>query len=47
MKRKSSELDVDFMGGQDPMTKKEENAICEFIKTQELFRVKKQIRSRR
>jgi hypothetical protein len=45
MKRKSTELDVDFIGGQDPMTKEEEKAISEFIKGQKLLRAKKQIRT--
>ncbi|MEI6048980.1 MAG: hypothetical protein WCS03_08790 [Bacteroidota bacterium] len=45
MKRKTIELDVDFIGGQDPMTKEEEKAIGEFIKAQKLLRVRKQIRS--
>ncbi len=31
MKNKSKELDVDFIGGQKPMTKEEELAISEFI----------------
>ena len=44
MKRKSTELDVDFIGGQGPLTKEEEKAISEFIKTQKLMRAKKQIR---
>ena len=43
MKRKSKELDVDFIGGQNPMTKEEEKAISEFIKAQKLLRAKKQI----
>ena len=47
MKRKSEELDVGFIGGQDPMTNEEERAISEFIKTKKLLRVKKQIRSRK
>lgn len=33
MKRKKKELDVDFIGGQEPLTKEEEKAIGEFIKT--------------
>ena len=33
MKRKTKELDVDFIGGQEPLTKEEEKAISEFIKT--------------
>ena len=45
MKNKSKELDVDFIGGENPMTKEEEKAISEFIKTQKLLRSKKQIRS--
>jgi len=31
-----AELDVDFIGGQNPMTKEEENSISEFIKAQKL-----------
>jgi hypothetical protein len=45
MKRKSTELDVDYIGGQDPMTKEEENAISEFVKAQKLLRAQKQTRS--
>lgn len=44
MKQKSKELDVDYIGGQDPMTKEEENAISEFIKAQKLLRAQKQTR---
>ena len=44
-KRKSIELDVDYIGGQIPMTKEEEKAISEFIKSQKLVNAKKQIRS--
>jgi hypothetical protein len=47
MKRKSAELDVDFIGGQNPMTKEEEIAISEFIKAQKLLRATKQIRSKK
>ena len=47
MKRKSAELDVDFIGGQNPMTKEEEIAISEFIKAQKLLSAKKQIRSKK
>ena len=32
MKNKLKELDVDFIGGQNPMTKDEELAISEFIR---------------
>jgi len=45
MKQKSTELDVDFIGGENPMTKEEEKAISEYIKAQKLLRAKKQIRS--
>ena len=45
MKHKPKELDVDFIGGENPMTKEEEKAISEFIKAQKLLRVKKQIRT--
>ena len=45
MKHKSKELDVDFIGGENPMTKEEEKAISEFIKIQKLLRTKKHIRS--
>jgi len=47
MKSKLKELDVDFIGGQGPLTKEEEQAISEFIKTQKLLRAKKQIRKTR
>lgn len=40
MKNKSIELDVDFIGGQGPLTKVEEQAISEFIKAHKLLRVK-------
>ena len=43
-KNKSTELDVDFFGGQGPFTKSEEQAISEFIKAQKLLRIKKQVR---
>jgi hypothetical protein len=45
MKRKSTELDVDFIGGQDPMTNEEEKAISEYIKTNKLLNIRNQIRS--
>ncbi len=32
MKNKLKELNVDFIGGQDPITKEEELAISEFIR---------------
>jgi hypothetical protein len=45
MKHKSKELDVDFIGGENPMTKEEEKAISEFIKAQKLLSARKQIRN--
>ena len=36
MKRKKTELDVDFIGGQGHLTPKEEKAISEFIKQRKL-----------
>ena len=45
MKNKSTELDVDFIGGQGPLTKTEERAISEFIKAQKMIRAKKQIQN--
>ncbi len=44
MKNKSTELDVDFIGGQGPLTKAEEQAVSAFIKSQKLPKAKKQIR---
>jgi hypothetical protein len=37
-------LYVDFIGGQGPLTKNEEQAISEFIKAQKLLRTKKRVR---
>ena len=45
MRGRITELDVDFIGGQDPMTKEEEKAVSEFIKAHKLLNLKKQIRS--
>ena len=47
MKHKLKELDVDFIGGENPMTKEEEKAISEFIKAQKLLRAKQQIRTKK
>jgi hypothetical protein len=38
MKTKYKELDVDFIGGQDSMTKEEEKHISEFLKSHKLLR---------
>ena len=43
-KNKLTELDVDFIGGQGPLTKSEEIATSEFLKAQKLLRAGKQIR---
>ncbi len=45
MKQKTKELDVDFIGGQKPMTKKEALLISEFIKSRKLIRERKQKRT--
>lgn len=42
MKKKSTELDVEFIGGEGPMTKSEEQEISEFIRTHKLLGAKKQ-----
>jgi hypothetical protein len=39
MKNKAKELDVDFIGGQGPITKDEEKQVSEFIKAQKLLRM--------
>jgi hypothetical protein len=41
MKSKAKELDVDFIGGQGPFTKAEEQAISEYIKRQKALKAKK------
>jgi hypothetical protein len=42
MRRKLAELDVDFIGGQDPLTKEEEKAISEYLKSHKLENLQKQ-----
>ena len=44
MKTKNIELDVDFIGGDGPLTKEEEKIISEYIKAQKERRAKKTIR---
>lgn len=41
MKHKSEELDVDFIGGERPLTKEDEIAISNFIRAQKAKRVHK------
>jgi hypothetical protein len=40
-KTKTKELDVDFIGGQMPLTKSEEEQISAFIKSRRILQVKK------
>ncbi len=41
MKSKRVELDVDFIGGQSPLTKQEEIAISEFIRSRKVHKSKR------
>lgn len=41
MKSKAKELNVDFIGGQGPLTKAEEQAISDYIKRQKALKAKK------
>lgn len=41
MRKKTVELDVDFIGGQSSLTKDEERAISEYIKTQKTLKARK------
>jgi hypothetical protein len=45
MKNKDKELDVDFIGGQKPMTKEEELAISEFIRSDKEKRKQQNLRN--
>ncbi len=47
MKAKSKELDVDFIGGQDPLTKDEEKQISEYLRSQKLLRSQKHRRTKK
>ncbi len=47
MKNKTVELNVDFIGGEETLTKDEEKQISEFIKSQKLLRDSKLIRKSR
>lgn len=44
MKNKNKELDVDFIGGQKPLTKEEELAISNFLKLQKAKQRRQEIR---
>ncbi len=45
MKNKTKELNVDFIGGQCPLTNEEQKRISEFIKAQKSTQNKKQPRT--
>ena len=45
MKTKKTELNVDFIGGQGPLSKEEEKAISKFIKTKKSRRRKPILRT--
>ncbi len=45
MKPKIKELDVDFIGGQESMSKEEELAISEFLKARKLLLAKKNVQN--
>lgn len=47
MKHKQTELDVDFIGGEGPLTREEEKAISEYIKKQKLLRTKKLLQAKK
>ena len=47
MKTKTKELDVDFMGGQGPLTKEEEEIISNYLKNQKILKTKKATSSRK
>ena len=41
MKKKHEELDVDFIGGVRPLTKEDEKAISEYLKSKKLQQARK------
>ena len=47
MKRKTKELDVDFIGGQGSLTRDEELLISSYIKTQKQLKANKKVRTAR
>ncbi len=47
MKSKAKKLDVDFIGGQGPLTKEEEQKISAYIKAQKKSQARKQSRTRK
>ncbi len=47
MKKNKNELDVDFIGGQTPLTKEEEKAISEYIKANKMKKAAQTIKKRK
>lgn len=47
MKTKTKELDVDFMGGQGPLTKAEEELISNYLTNQKILKKKTATSSRK
>lgn len=45
MKNKTQELNVDFIGGQETLSREEELQISNYIQSQKILREKKQIHS--
>ena len=43
MKSKLKDLDVDFIGGQSPLTKEEENRISEYLNSHGLLNAKRKL----
>lgn len=46
MKKKTIELNVDYIGGQGPLTKEEELAISEFIRKNKEKQARKKLRAK-
>lgn len=46
MKTKKAELEVDFIGGQDPLSEEEEKALSEFLKKQKPLPEKQEVFSK-
>ncbi|MDR1879467.1 MAG: hypothetical protein LBQ78_00865 [Tannerellaceae bacterium] len=47
MKKKNIELDVDFIGGQEPLTKEEEKLISDFFQSKKAQTLKKEADKKR
>lgn len=46
MKKRKKELDVDFIGSQEPLTSSEEKTLSEFFKKKKELKKQKSLRSR-